>query len=150
MFSGPQYINCCWEKHPILFPTKEFMTVISFYLSQFVGFLILALSWVLLSILSFWCYCNFQLSRYRIVMVKHSFWYLERMALLRTPMRLWYTCTSDVVEGIGAGFRDASGNLHPTCMFTLCFMCFNCIFTYFIFYVPVIYLQMLISRQRLQ
>ena len=37
-----------------------------------------------------------------------------------------------------------------TYMFTLCFMCFNCIFTYFIFYVPVFYLQMLISRQRFQ
>ena len=59
-------------------------------------------------------------------------------------------CTSDVLEGIGVGFREASGNLHPTYIFTLCFMCFNCIFTYFIFYVPVFYSQMLISRQRLQ
>ena len=30
------------------------------------------------------------------------------------------------------------------------FMCFNCIFTHFIFNVPVFYLQVLISRQRLQ
>ena len=52
MLSGPQSIDCCWKIHPYLFPTKEFMTVISFYLSQFVGSINLALSWVLLSILS--------------------------------------------------------------------------------------------------
>ena len=112
-----------------------------YYLSVIMGviidFIISVLSWVLL-----------YLSSYHIVMVKHSFWYLERKALLCTPMGSWDT--SDVLEGIGVGFRDASGNPHPTYMFTLCFMCFNCIFTYLIYYVPVFYLHILISRQRLQ
>ena len=40
--------------------------------------------------------------------------------------------TSDVLEGIGVEFRDASGNLHPTYIFTLCCMCFVYIYLSYI------------------
>ena len=140
-----------WGTKPLPKPiltTKKFVPVISFYLSPvcwfyhfrvimsvIVNFIILVLSWVLLSILSFFVssgvllillsfmssYCN----------GKTQFWCLERITLHCTSMGLW------CFGGLWVGFRDTSGNSYPTYMFTPCFVCFNCMFNHFIFYVSV-------------
>ena len=165
IFSGTQSIDCCWTIHPYLFPIKKFVPVIPFYLSPvcwfyhlsvimvaIVHFIILVLSWVSLLIWSFWyyhgCYCYYVVSCHHIVMVKHCFgiWNGWRCIARQWDCIIFIRCFG----GHWVGFSDSSGNSYPTYMFTLCFMCFNFIFTHFIFCVPVFYFQKLINRQRLQ
>ena len=64
------------------------------------------------------------------------------MALLRTPMGLWYILPMFwKALGWDLGTRREISTPH-ICLHYV-FMCFNCIFIYFIFYVPVFYFQML-------
>ena len=102
---------------------------------------------------------------YLTTILVHMLWYSGELHIL-APLALLLVLGTDGAALHVSGFviyfrcfgghwdgmyiRDASGNPYPTCMFTLCFMCFNCIFSHFIFYVTVFYLQMLISRKRLQ